>query len=250
MCADIDGIYILVGAHPKHALASVQSHLDRLFAQPRAALHVVDYSTDDPMCTHYLKDIVQQYDNMCDENDVDVSNRYLAFSLAESKQLDGSDDLHLLSSELSRARAARDEVSVRMGEAEARIAAEQNDNARTLDNAAEAARNEGEEGSSSQARSKKTPKAKKIDSARPTRAQLLRQEGSGGAGRSGSHAHLSTEAEQTRLLEASLRSRDIGPRAIDPPGEELTSPDWVKRFGFSKGLTPYQVSMRLLTVRT
>lgn len=143
----------------------------------------------------------------------------MAYSVDDDRQLPGSDDLELIEAEITHADQALRDVKAR---------------------AEQAKEVEREELSVEPSPSPVVPKAsankkkKRIDPHRPTRSQLLQQ-----AKKTGGHAHLRDQAEQERLLE--LRKRDAGPRATDPLGDELTSQEWIARYGFEKGLTPYQV---------
>jgi len=216
---DVDGLYFVVGSHPKYKLEAVQPHLATLFGSPAASIHIVDYSVASDVASNYLRDVVQLYDNACDLANATLFNRYLKYSLSEGTQLDGSDDLELINVEIARAREALGIVKDRINESAETDAA--------MATATAAAAN------AIATRKKKTPK-KRIDSHRLTRTQMLRQ-----AGRTKEHKHLQRQGETEQLL--SLQQKiPVGPRAADPSGDELTSQEWIAKFGFRKGLTPYQ----------
>ena len=73
--SDVDGVYVVVSDHPKHELASISHRLEALYCTPTMALHIVDFSNSDPLCSHYLKDVIQMYDNACDAAGVTLYNR-------------------------------------------------------------------------------------------------------------------------------------------------------------------------------
>jgi hypothetical protein len=169
------------------------------------------------------------------ERELTVENctnyRYLAYSAADNRQLPGSDDLELIDAEIARAYEALQIVTDRTEQvAEATARNEQTDaDAVNLAPAAVEV--------TQKKQKKPTAKAKRIDPRRLTRTQLLQQ-----AKRSGGHTHLKDQEEAQKLME--LQHRGEGPRARDPAGDELTSPQWIQRFGFDKGLTPFQVGVR------
>ena len=206
-----DAIYFIIGHHPKHALASIEGALQRLFVGKDLPLTIVNFGDFSLDTDRYLRSVINIYKNIA--TGAPYLPRYQVWDPSD-RGLAPGDDVVLLLEELRTLDKLQRRVNLQM-EQIAQHKASMKLPRRTAE--------------------RPKPKTAKHLANKKTRTSRFRE--SGKAATKEAHQHLGTVEATQRLVAKAHTVSSV----TDIPGDNVSSKDWLKQNGLkAQRLSIYQ----------